>query len=44
MITIPLLYFVFNFSTYEISYLKNIKLFRRNAEFIFAIDLSKTVF
>ena len=36
--------FLSSFLTYEVSYSKNINFFRRNAEFIFAIDLSKTVF
>ena len=37
--------FLFSFLTYEVSYSKKkLKIFRRNAEFIFAINLSKTVF
>ena len=35
--------FLFSFLTYEVSYSKNIKMFRA-VEFILAIDLSKTVF
>ena len=37
MMTIPLLYFLFSFLTYQVSYSKNMNFFRRNAEFIFAL-------
>ena len=40
---IPLLHFLFSFLIYEVSYSKNIKNFRKNAEFIFAIGF-QTVF
>ena len=44
MMTIPLLYFVFSFSAYEVSYSKNYKkLLEENVEFIFAIGF-QTVF
>ena len=35
---------LFSFLTYEVSYSKNTNFFWRNAELIFVIDLSKTVF
>ena len=34
MMTIPLLYFVFSFLTYEVSYSEKMKIFRRNMKFI----------
>ena len=43
MMAIPLLYFVFSFLKYEDSYSKKIKIFRREAEFNFAIGF-QTVF
>ena len=43
MMAIPLLYFVFSFLKYEGSYSKKIKIFRREAEFNFAIGF-QTVF
>ena len=35
MMTIPLLYFLFGFLTYEVSYSKNIKIFKRECRFFF---------
>ena len=44
MMTLPQLYFVYSFLTYEVSYSKKIKKFlEENEEFIFAIGF-KTVF
>ena len=45
MMTIPLLYFVFSFLRYEVSYSKkNMKNFRTNTEFVFAIGLQTVIF
>ena len=44
MMTIPLVYFVFSFLAYEVSYSKKIlKFLEKNEEFIFATDF-QTVF